>query len=181
MEAISMRIYDLDRLMTDTQLLEQKLENFELERILRRQSADGVEIRGHIEKAEHNLRFVQDNLGLGYLDWCITGCYYAVYHAALALILTKGYSSKNHQATLCILIKEYYRHGMNQDDIYLVNNFFLDYQDLLFYVESKNKREEASYSSTRVFDKKLVEGLRIKAILFVNKAKDILGHVQPLP
>ena len=62
------------------------------------QKLDSEEIKGHLLKAEHNLRFVNDNLKLHYFDWAITSCYYASYHAALALILTKGYSI---QESLC--------------------------------------------------------------------------------
>jgi len=45
---------------------------------------------------------------------------------------------------------------------------------LLFYVESKNKREDATYSTKSKFDKNEVEKLRIKAILLVAKFKSIL-------
>lgn len=41
--------------------------------------------------------------------------------------------------------------------------------------KSKQEREKASYSSQIAFDKKLVQELRLKTILFVNKAKEILG------
>ena len=50
----------------------------------------------------------------------------------------------------------------------------LDYQDVLFYVESKNKREDAIYSTKTKFEKQEVEQLRIKTVLFVNKIKSIL-------
>ena len=56
----------------------------------------------------------------------------------------------------------------------LINNLFIDYQDLIFYVESKNKREDAAYSSKRLYDKREVESLRIKAALFVDKIKRVI-------
>ena len=117
---------------------------------------------------------MKDNIGMGYWDWCVSGCYYAVYHAALALIMKKGFSSKNHDATLCILMQEYYDKGIDKEDIGLINRFYLDYQDLLFYVDSKNKREDATYLSKYKIDKTNVEELRKEAIDFVNKAEDIL-------
>lgn len=170
-----MKIKELNRFIEHSNLVNNRIKRYGKEGIIRKQSSDENEIRGHIEKSEHNLKFIQDNLKIGYFDWCITGCYYAVYHAALALIIAKGYISKNHDATLCILIKEYYKQGgIDKRDIELINKFFLDYQDLLFYVQSKNKREEATYSSYYKFDKKTVEELRLKSILFVNKAKEIL-------
>jgi len=169
-----MRLLELNKLIMYENLLNSKINRCKKEKLIREQPPDENEIKGHLEKSEHNLNFIKDNLEIGYFDWCITGCYYAVYHAALSLILKKGYISKNHDATLCILIKEYYDKGIDKEDINLINKFFLDYQDLLFYVESKTKRENATYSTKYKFDKETVENLRLKAISFVNKAKDIL-------
>ena len=58
----------------------------------------------------------------------------------------------------------------------MLDSLFLDHQDLIFYVESKNKREDATYSSNRIYDKRLVEELRIKAIVFIDKAKQIINR-----
>ncbi len=169
-----MKIKELNRLIEHLDLVNKKIKKYEKKKIIRKQSSDKNEILGHVEKSEHNLKFILDNLRMGYFDWCITGCYYAVYHAALALIIARDHVSKNHDATLCILIKEYYKHGINKEDVKLINKFFLDYQDLLFYIHSKNRREEATYSSSYKFDRKIVEELRLKAISFVNKVKEIL-------
>ncbi|HLC71682.1 MAG TPA: DNA-binding protein, partial [Candidatus Nanoarchaeia archaeon] len=92
--------------------------------------------------------------------------------------LTKGYASKSHLATLCVLIQEFYQKGIDREDLQLIDSLFIDYQDLTFYVESKNKREDATYSSTKSFDKKLVENLRIKALLFIDKVKKIIENAQ---
>ena len=104
----------------------------------------------------------------------ITGCYYASYHSALALILTKNYSSKNHLATLLILIKEFYKKGLNKQEIEDLAKL-LDYQDILFYVESKDKRERATYTTKINYDKKEVEELKLKSSLFVSKIKNMLN------
>jgi uncharacterized protein (UPF0332 family) len=116
---------------------------------------------------------VHENLSLGFFDWSITGCYYACYHAALALILTKGYSSKNHVATLCVLIKEFYGGVLDFEDVEILSTL-LDYQDVLFYVESKNRREDATYSTKIKFDKKDVGLLKFKSISFVAKINNII-------
>ncbi len=168
-----MNILNLNKFIEDSSLLNKRIKDYEKKRLIRKTS-DKSEIKGHIEKAEHNLEFVFDNLKIGYFDWCITGCYYAVYHATLALIIAKGVFSKNHDATLCILIKEYYGEGISKEDIKLINKFFLDYQDLLFYVQVKNKRESSTYASDCSFDKKEVEELRLKSINFISKVKEIL-------
>jgi len=170
-----MKEYDLQKLMNNSSEVEGKLKEFLEDKTLSKQKIDQEEIKGHLLKSENNLRFVAENIKLKFLDWAITGCYYACYHAALALIQTKGYTSKNHLATLCVLIQEFYKKELTKEDIELLSRF-LDYQDILFYVESKNKREDATYSTKTLFDQKEVERLRLQAALFVNKAKEILEN-----
>lgn len=170
-----MREHDLKQLLENKELLDSKIEEFLAKKILFKQRQDNEEAQGHLQKAEHNLRFIHENLKLGFLDWSITGCYYACYHAALALIITKGYSSKNHLATLCVIIKEFYKKDLTKEDIEILSNM-LDYQDVLFYVESKNRREDATYSTKTRFSKQEVEQLRIKANSFVTKIKNILNE-----
>lgn len=165
----------LKRILNKPELLDKKIENYLKKKVLVKQEIDEKEINGHIAKAEHNAQFVKDTLEDGYSDWAIVGCYYAAYHMALALILKKGFSSKNHDATLCILIKEYYKKELSSSDIELLNNVYLNNEDILFYVKSKEEREKASYSSQIIFDKKNVEDLRLKTLEFVSKAKSILS------
>ncbi len=174
-----MEIKSLRRLILNRELLEKRINFYETKKVIQKVPFDLEEIKGHIQKSEHNLKFVLDNIKLGYYDWCITGCYYAIYQIALALIRAKQFYSKNHDATLCLLARDYYKEGITQEDIELINVFFLDYQDLLIYVHTKDRREEASYSSKYNFDKDKVEELRLKTIDFINKARGILdGSVE---
>ena len=168
-----MKEYNLQKLINSPELVEEKIKEVMEKKLLFKQEVDKEEIEGHILKADNNLRFVAAITKEKFFDWAITGCYYTCYHAALALIQTKGYTSKNHLATLCVIIKEFYKKELTKEDIEILANL-LDYEDILFYVETKNKREDASYSTKTVFDKKEVELLRIQAVMFVNKIKDIL-------
>jgi len=161
---------DLKRLLEDKEYLKKKI-LFHQENNTLFQSDSTFEIKGHLDKARHNLSFLKE-IKSEYNDWMLVACYYAAYHAALALILSKKYFSKNHDATLCILIKEFYSMELSKEDIMLLNMF--DTQDLLFYVESKQNREEASYSTKTKFDDKKVNNLKIKTTLFVNKAQKII-------
>lgn len=172
-----MEIKVLRRLIANPEFLKKKINFYEKHGIIQKVPFDLEEIKGHIQKSEHNLKFVFDNMKLGYYDWCITGCYYAIYQIALSLIRAKQVYSKNHDATLCLLARDYYKEGITKEDIELINIFFLDYQDLLIYVHTKDKREEASYSSKYNFDKDKVEELRIKTINFINKARGILHNI----
>jgi len=132
-------------------------------------------VQGHLDKANHNLKFVKSTLDLKeFNDWAIISAYYSIYHASLALCALKGYSTKDHLATLLILIKEFYQKELNKEEIEIVGNTTIEKEEVLYYIEAKAKRTKASYSTQKAFDKNEAENLRIKAINFVNKVKEII-------
>ncbi len=132
-------------------------------------------LEGHLKKADHNLRFVKSTLDLKeFNDWAIVSTYYAIYHASLALCGLKGYSTKDHSATLLILIKEFYEQGLGKEEIEVIGNISIEKEEVLYYVEARDKRKKASYSTKINFEKTEVELLRLKAIAFVNKVKEII-------
>jgi len=55
-------------------------------------------IAGQIEKAEEKLRAAQGLLQLGFWDDAISRAYYAVFHAASAVLLSRGITAKSHEA-----------------------------------------------------------------------------------
>lgn len=138
--------------------------------------------KSHKKKSDYNLDFINNLLNKKkFYDWVIVGCYYAIYHASLALLSVKGYSSKNHLATLCALIHFYYEEPedeeekkLNKEDIELVAKISLDKEKVVYFVEAKNKRETASYGVSEEFSKNEAEKLKVKTIIFVNKVKEIL-------
>src|SRR3989338_1762038 len=80
-------------------------------------------VNGHLEKADHNLKFVQSTLELkDFNDWAIVSAYYSIYHASLALCALKGYSTKDHFATLLILIKEFYKKELTKEEIEILGD-----------------------------------------------------------
>ena len=160
----------LNSLIENENFLNKKIGYYFNKKILSKSSSK-YEIKGHLEKSRHNLDFLSE-IKPRFNDWMLIACYYAVYHSALALILTKNYTSKNHDATICILIKEFYKKHLSKEDIEILNMF--DIQDILFYAESKNKREEANYTTKTKFDLNEVNNIKLKTILFVNKAEKII-------
>lgn len=132
-------------------------------------------VEGHINKSDHNLKFVKLTLELKeFNDWAIVSAYYSIYHASLALCALKGYSTKDHLATLLILIKEFYKKGLDKDEIEMVSKTTLEKEQVLYYIEAKAERKKASYSTKILFDEKEAEILQKKAISFVNKVKEII-------
>ena|SRR3989344_5468740 len=170
-----MKREELNLIISNKEALNKRIDGYIKGKTLAKIPPGEAEIAGHIQKAEHNLEFVKDNLKLRYLDWAITGSYYAVYQAVLALINFKGYSSKSHDASLCVLIKEYLGEILDAQEILMLNHIFLEYNDIQIYVQSKEKRENASYSTNYLFEQKEVEKIRQDAIRFVNRAKDIIN------
>ena len=162
----------LNLLLENNSFLNKKINDYLNKKILTHKTSK-YEIKGHLEKARHNLSFLNE-IKQKFNDWSLVVCYYAIYHSALALIISKKFHSKNHDATICVLIKEFYNKELTKEDIALLNMF--DIQDVLFYAEAKNKREEANYSTKTKFDSSEVETIKLKTRLFVNKAESILKN-----
>lgn len=140
----------------------------------------------HIKKAGHNLNFanwifekhkdeIPKALNDSFYDWIVNIYYYAIYHAALSLVSKEGYSSKGHSATLCILIYYDYhlKNRISEEDVELVASS-LDKEDIETLGDSKELRERASYNVHELFEKKLAEQIREKAVDFINKIKVLL-------
>jgi uncharacterized protein (UPF0332 family) len=135
----------------------------------------------HIKKAEDNpefSNFLKDNKR--FYDWIIVGCYYTIYHSALSLTAKKGFSSKNHLATLCILIKLYYldEKKLSKDEIELFSKSSLDKQKITYFAYAKEKRETASYGISEEFNRSEAEDLLKKTIQFLNKSREILENLK---
>ena len=130
--------------------------------------------KAHIAKSNSNMEFVDFLLKNNkFLDWCIVGLYYAVYHASLALLSRKGFSSKNHNATLCFLIKNF--SDFSKEEIELIDNLRISREEIEFYSGLKEERGKASYSTTLLFKREDVEEFREKSISLINKIKAILS------
>lgn len=133
----------------------------------------------HLKKAEYNFKFINFlNDNKKFYDWIIVGCYYTIYHSALALITKKGFSSKNHLATLCALIKLYYLPNkvLSKEEIELVSRSSLEKEEVSYFAYAKEKRETASYGLSEEFNKAEAEDLLKKTVQFINKCREILEN-----
>ncbi len=130
--------------------------------------------KSHMKKVDYNLGFINSLFKQKkFYDWIIVGSYYAIYHASLALLTSQGYSSKNHSATLCALI--YLFHDkLEKEDIELVSLSSLEKEEITYFVEAKEKRELVSYGIKGELNRNDAFELRLKAIEFVNRVREIL-------
>lgn len=130
-------------------------------------------VNAHMEKSDHNIEFSHFLISSQkYPDWAIVGFYYALYHASLALLANVGFSSKDHTATLCFLMRHYA--VFSEEDLKLYDNLVLTKDEVESYTTLKDERQKASYSTEDTFDLDNVNILREKSIRFINKVKSTL-------
>jgi len=162
--------------------------NFYLKkRVLREQS---LKQEDYLRKALHNLDFanwvydkhkteIKSLFGeQRFFDWVIVIYYYAIYHAALALIASKNLFSKSHLATLNALILHFYHEKkIEKKDVEVVVESIsrtLEREDIEGIIETKELRERASYGASYEFEETLVEVAKRNAIKFIEKTRSIL-------
>lgn len=113
-----------------------------------------------------------------FFDWVITGYYYSMYHAALALIASKNLFSKSHLATLCALVLYFYHENkLSKEEIEIVAESIgktIDEKDVEIIVETKSLRERATYNVSYDFEESLVKTAKQNAIKFTENVRSIL-------
>ncbi|MGK0209121.1 MAG: hypothetical protein ACI83O_000387 [Patescibacteria group bacterium] len=163
---------NINRLYIDKDYLKKQLSFFTSKNHIQIISPNIELAQSHLQKARHNLKFYQLNkMHSQFSDWLIVTLYYALYHSALALITKRNLASKNHHATILILIKEY---SISQEQAELLNQLSINKEDAEFYTILKNERHNASYQTSIKFDKKTISGYESKVLDFINKAEELL-------
>ena len=163
---------DIDRLFSDQTFLEKEIQFFIGKKHLRRISNNPELVQSHLKKARHNLEFYKLNKQYNkFNDWLIVALYYTLYHSALALITNKNYTSKNHYATILILIKEY---RITKDEAKLLNELCINKEDAELYTQLKDDRHDASYATTTKFDNQTIDVYESRVLDFVNKTEELI-------
>lgn len=130
-------------------------------------------VLAHLDKSKHNLGLVDLLINnKHYNDWVIVGLYYTLYHSCLALLAKKGYTSKNHLATLLFLIKNY--SNFSYEEIEMLEELSITKSDAEFYTDLKQERHQASYSTNSLFNEDKIIELRKKTISFINKVEALI-------
>lgn len=147
-----------------------------LQKEMIRFGATRIEADGHLHKAKRNLNFSRKILDdfKDFYEWSIVSYYYSVYQAALSLCALKSYKTKSHIATISIIIKFFYPQHITKEDLQTISKTMMVEEDIREFVELKHYREDATYSISIEYERKLAESLGEKAIDFVNKVERIL-------
>ena len=163
---------DIDNLFNDKKLLDGQYAFFLKKRLLVNIGDNEDLVTAHLEKARHNMLFFEKNINDSqFNDWLIVTLYYALYHAVLALIAKKGYSSKNHTASLVFLIKHY---SQLKEDIFLMHELSIKKEDAELYTKLKEDRHKASYESKVSFTDKSIDNYKQKVKDFIQKAEEFI-------
>jgi uncharacterized protein (UPF0332 family) len=163
---------NINRLFCDKNYLEKEMGFFLSRKQIKIIEENKELVNSHLKKSRHNLEFYRLNKdSQKFNDWLIVTLYYSLYHAALALITNKNYSSKNHYATILLLIKEY---SITKDEANLLNELSLSKEDAELYTNLKRDRHDASYMTNTKFSEEIINDYEIKVLNFINKVEEIL-------
>ena len=163
---------DFNRLFENKKFLEKEINFFINKKHIRLIKENKELVKSHLKKARHNIEFYKLNKQYNkFNDWLIVTLYYALYHSALALITDKKYSSKNHYATILILIKEY---SISKDEAELLNELSINKEDAELYTNLKDDRQDASYATNIRFNKQKIEEYEDKVLDFINKTEELI-------
>ena len=164
---------DIDRLFSEKEYLEKEIHFFILKKQIKKIDNNKELVVSHIKKARHNLEFFKLNREHHkFNDWLIVTLYYTLYHSALALITNKNYSSKNHYATILILIKEY---SITRDEAKLLDDLSISKEDAELYTNLKDDRHDASYATNIKFNQETIKEYEDQVLDFVNKTEEIIS------
>ena len=135
---------------------EKEIEEGKKHRGLIKIEADLMEIRNHVDKAEHNLKAISFFDSGGYSDWSMSAVFYCIYHCFLAIGLKFGYESRNQECTISLIkfLKETGK--INIDDKFIAA---LEVHDKEERLESNiiEKREHYTYGTTTSADKEEID------------------------
>ncbi|MFT4261208.1 MAG: DNA-binding protein [Candidatus Woesearchaeota archaeon] len=163
---------NITKLFEDKIYLEKELNFFIKKKHIKLIQENKELVKSHIKKARHNLEFYKINKKHNkFNDWLIVILYYALYRLALGLITNKKYASKNHYATILILIKEY---NITKKEANLINDLSINKEDAELYINLKQERHDASYSTNLKFKNKELEEYENNVLDFFNKTEELL-------
>ncbi|MFH1072601.1 MAG: HEPN domain-containing protein [Nanoarchaeota archaeon] len=135
---------------------------------LKRILPDLAKTRKHISKAEHNLRAADYNIRGAFDDWAVAQCYYAMYHALLAVLYKFGYESRNHECTISAVE---YLITAGKIKLNLTDIAFIRTTEQMQTQDAKSLREEFQYGTETRVNKEILNDI-------VRRAKETVEKIE---
>jgi uncharacterized protein (UPF0332 family) len=143
-------------------------------------------IRLFLQKAENSLQIAQHNKQiqpkkdqpkkLYWNYWAITISYYAMFYAAKAAILSKGYEAKDHDAVQIALGHLLVPDKIEKEDLELLNKSYKIFEDeyVKYFEDAKTESYIARYSAIKMYTQRRLEEIFNNATKFIAKISLIL-------
>lgn len=134
----------------------------------------------HIGKSRHNLTVMNDLNSLKHTDWVVVVAYYAMYHAATAVLSRIGLDSKDHATTVAVLDFIFNEHidkellekfNKMKEEKENIEQLIIEEKILDYIWSAKNLRETAQYGTNTFI------GASDKTI---NQAKEFVLKIRAL-
>lgn len=119
-------------------------------------------IKKMLEKSSKKLEAAKKNFELGLYDETISRAYYAMFHAAKALLLTKNIEPRTHKGVITMLGEHFINEGILPREFGKVLSYVKDY------------RENGDYDEYFDADEELAKDIIKDSEKFVSKIKKIL-------
>lgn len=123
-------------------------------------------VKKELKSAEFDLETAQSSLSEDNHKWATVQAYYSMFHAAKALVLSKGYREKSHRC-LSIALK-----------VLFVDENILEREQFRRLRDCMNLRQDADYGF--IFSEKSAEEVVGWAREFLDCAKSILASNRPI-
>src|SRR3989339_674429 len=135
---------NINKLFSDKEYLESELTFFINKKQIKIIEENKELVYSHLKKARHNIEFYK---------------------------LNKRCSSKNHYATILILIKEY---AITKEEAELFNQLSINKEDAKLYTNLKDDRHDASYATNIKFNENIVSDYENRVLNFMNKTEELI-------
>lgn len=121
-------------------------------------------IKGYLEKAEKKLEVAEKLLKSGDYEDAVSRAYYAVFHAAQALLLTEGEKAETHKGVVTLFGLLFVKTGKFKKNLgkYLAN--------------LKDDRESGDYEIFSYIDRETAETALIEARAFISGSREYLKN-----
>lgn len=113
---------------------------------------------------------------LYWLYWAITISYYSILYASKAMILTKGYEVKTHEAAQTALGRLCLQTEIEREDLKLLNESQKIFEEeyITYFQDARKESNLARYSAGKTYSERRVEEIYENARKFILKIKTIL-------
>ena len=163
---------NITKLFDDKKYLDEEIQFFLTKKQIKKIDGNTELVKSHLKKARHNFEFFRLNKTQEkFNDWLLVVLYYSLYHCALALITNKGYNSKNHYATILVLIKEY---PISKEEAKLIEKLSITKDDAQLYTDLKKERHDANYTTQLIFDNDTISKYESSVMSFINKTEEMI-------